>query len=126
TQPAHGLRLAANGHLRAGGWPAFGPANRGQQHRKRAALSLLAMHRDLSLVRLGNPFAYRQPQATALLFAGARLIGTVETLEDMRARLGGDADARIGNAECRELAVAAHGDTDLAASMRVFDGVIDQ
>jgi hypothetical protein len=61
---------------------------------------------------------------TAVAFrAGARFVGTVKALEDVREVFGGNADAGIGNGEDGATGFGAGADANFAPRLVVVDGV---
>ena len=72
-----------------------------------------------------DPTRDREAEAGAAGFAGARLIGTVETFEDMRQVFVADADSVVANLDSGILSPVRESHFKLAAGRRVLFGVFD-
>jgi len=94
---------------------------RAQLHGKRRAISRLARGLDAPAVGLHDGFADRE--AEAAVAGGAGLVGAVETPEDVRQVLSGNAGTGIADGECGGAVVALFHDADFAAVVVVADGV---
>ena len=86
------------------GTPRQLPLHRGSQElrqrdRNRRTLARFAVDRDRSIVRIGDRFDKRKPQAAAALLFAAALVDTEERLKDAVLRLLRNASAAIGDRE---------------------------
>src|SRR5580765_4070391 len=99
-----------------------GPRRRGRERDgERAPLPRWTLHVDGPTVAFGDPFREREPEARALRRAGTGGIRSIESLEEMRERIGRDAGPGIGHGEARQSFVARERDCDAAALRRELD-----
>ena len=76
---------------------AHSPIRQRQEDRERRALAGFAVHLDRAGVGFDDPLADGEPEARALFRMRARIVRPVETLEDVRLILWGNADPLIGD-----------------------------
>src|SRR5260221_9117894 len=93
---------------------------------KRRPVPDRALNPDLSPMHLHDLLNDREAQASPRNRLRGSASDAAEALEDVADIVGGDANARVGDADQRELTLGAAGQRDRPAVWRVLDRAVDE